>query len=143
MPAILVLDLRESLALDCFGDNERRLLVLLRRLDVGCLNLIEVMAVNFNGMPAERAGACSVGVAIPAEHRLAALAEAVHNEDAYEVAQLIVSCKLQRLIDRTFGHLTIAQHYPDTIGQFVQILASESNRSEEHTSELQSRFDLV
>ena len=109
------------------GDDERRLIRLRQRLAVGVVDLAQVVAVDLDGMPAERPGAGGVGVAVPAEHRLAALAEPVHIENANQVVELIVSGKLQRLPDRAFGHLAIAQHDPDVIRQLVEVFARDAH----------------
>ncbi len=55
---------------------------------VGVVDLAQVVAVDLDGVPAERPGAGGVGVAVPAEHRLAALAQAVHIEMPIRLSSL-------------------------------------------------------
>ena len=75
------------------------------------------------GVPAEGAGAGGVGGAVPAEVGLAALAQAVHVEDADQVVELVVGRLVERLPDRAFGHLAVAEQHPDAVGQLVEVLA--------------------
>src|SRR5699024_11937303 len=50
----------------------------------------------------------------------------------------VTMSEISHLIERMYGH-----HYtPQTISNMTKVVAEEVDRSEEHTSELQSRFDL-
>src|SRR5579859_2588029 len=123
MPAILILDLWEALALHGPCDDQRRLPAPLDRFRIGGVDLLNVVSVNLDRAPAKRSRARRIRVAIPAQHRLAPLPKPVHIEDADQVVELVMATKLHRLPDRAFRHLAIAEHDPYRIGQLVQILA--------------------
>src|SRR5579884_1047630 len=78
MPAILVDNLRKTVALLRLGDDAGWLLLLIQRVGVGAIDGVEIVAINFDGVPAESTGASGIGRAVPTEVRFAALAEAVH-----------------------------------------------------------------
>ena len=123
VPAVLVGHERKAVALLRLGDEAGRLFLLSQRLGVGAIDGVEIVAVQLDGVPAEGAGAGGVGGAVPAEVRLAALAETVHVEDADQVVELVVRRLVERLPDGALGHLAVAEHDPDAIGQLVEVLA--------------------
>src|SRR5215213_6938908 len=71
-------------------DDHGRSAGLLEGLRVGPVDLLGVVAVDLDRVPAEGLGAGDVVVAVPAVHRLPGLAEAVHVKDGYEVVELVV-----------------------------------------------------
>ena len=83
------------------------------------------MPVDLERVPAERLGARDVPVEIPADHRLAALAEAVHVDDRGEVVELEVRGVLERLPHRPFGHLAVAAEHPHAVSDAVEVLARD------------------
>src|SRR5690606_13422970 len=83
------------------------------------------MPIDLDGAPAESLGAGSVGIAIPAEHRGAALAEAIHVEDSDQVVELIEAAANERLPDRAIRHLAVTAEHPHAIGQLVEILTGQ------------------
>jgi hypothetical protein len=129
VPAFLVLDLGEALALDRLGEDHRRLVARGRgfgggegRVDVG-----QVVAIDSDYPGAERRGAGRVGLDVPAEVGRAALAEPVdvHHDD--HVGQLVVGRLVQRLPDGPFGEFAVPAQHPDPVRQLVQVLAGEGD----------------
>ena len=93
------------------------------------------MAVDLDRAPAEGAGAGGVGGGVPAEHRLAALAEAVDVDDRDEVVQAGVRGARERLPHRALGELAVAGEHPDAVGQAVERLAGERDADADGQSE--------
>src|SRR5438876_7522868 len=78
------------------------------------------MAVDANGLPAERADAPGVSIEIVTVHGLAPLAEPVDVKHTDEVVELVVRGDLDGLPLRAFGHLAIAQEDVGTIRQLIE-----------------------
>jgi hypothetical protein len=91
VPAIPILDLTKAFAFQRPGNNESRLRILLLGLSICRLDLVQIMAVDLDWMPAESAGTSGIDSAIPAHHRLAALAKPVHIEYSDKIGKAIVS----------------------------------------------------
>ncbi len=127
MPAVLVLDERDALALDRMRHDHRRTVGVAQRLLEGMVDLFQVVTVDLDRIPAERPGARRVGFDIPAQHRLAALAEPIDVDDRGQVVQLVVRGVVERLPHRALGHLAVAQQDPHVVGQLVQILAGQAD----------------
>ena len=87
MLAGLVLDRRHALALLRAGDDRDRLAGGGLGLGVGGLDRLDVVAVDRDRLPAEGLDAAHVAVEVPAEHRLARLAEAVDVDDRGQVVE--------------------------------------------------------
>ena len=85
--AVAVLDRAHALALDRARDDRDRLPVAGQRLLVGAVDLVEVVAVDLDRPPAERLRPPHIRGGVPAEHRLAALAEPVHVDDRDQVVE--------------------------------------------------------
>src|SRR5205807_9353886 len=83
--------------------------------------------VEFNGVPAEGANAGGIGTRVPAELGLAALAETVDVEDRRDVVELVVRRLVERLPDRAFRDLAVAEHDPDVVRQLVEHFAVEGH----------------
>src|SRR5260370_41666108 len=77
------------------------------------------------GAGAERVGAVTVGVQIPAVLGLAELAEPVDVQDRRQVAELVVAGLVHRLPDRPFRQLRVTAQYPDVEWQLVQVMARQ------------------
>src|SRR5439155_14531320 len=88
VPAVLVLDRLDALALDRARDDDGRLTRRRRRLRIGGVDLLDVVAVDLDRMPAERRRALHVALEVPAVHRLAALAEAGDVDDRGQFGEL-------------------------------------------------------
>ena len=125
VPPVLVLDLLRALALDRPRDDHDGLPGELERLRVRAVDRLDVVAVDLDRVPAERARPVRVRVEVPAVHRLAALAEPVDVDDRDEVVQLVVGGVLECLPLRALGDLAVAQEHPDPEGQPVELLAGE------------------
>ena len=125
VPAALVLQLRVALALDRLGDDRGRTTGGRLRLAVGRVDLLDVVPVDLDRVPAERAEALGVRGEIPAVHRLAALAEPVHVDDRGQVVELVEGGVLGRLPHRSLGHLAVAADHPDPEREPVELLAGE------------------
>ena len=122
---VAVLHGAHALALDRARDDRDRLAVARQRLLVGVVDLRDVVAVDLERAPPERLRPPRVGGGIPAQHRLAALAEAVDVDDRDQVVQRLVAGVVKGLPDRTLGHLAVATEHPDPVGQPIQALAGE------------------
>ena len=122
---VLVLDGGDALPLQRPGDHDRRLARRRDRVREGRVDRVEVVPVDLERVPAERLGARDVRVEIPADHRLAALAEAVHVDDRREVVELEVRGVLERLPHRALGHLAVAAEHPHAVRDAVEVLAGE------------------
>ena len=83
---------------------------------------VEVVAVELDRVPAERLRSRDVRVEIPADHRLAALAEPVDVDDRREVVELEVRGVLERLPHRALGHLAVAAEHPHAARQALEVL---------------------
>ena len=125
VPAVLVLDLGEALALDRLGDDHRRLAGRGEGLSVGAVDRRHVVAVDHDREAAERLHAPAVHVQGPAVLGLAALAEPVDVEDRGEVGQLVVPRLVEGLPDRALGQLGVAAQRPDVVGELVEVLARQ------------------
>ena len=120
-----VLDRLDALALLGLGDDDRRLALGLARLGVGGVDRVVVVAVDRDRVPAERLGAADVGLEVPADHRLAGLAEPVDVDDRRQVVELLVRGVLERLPHRALGHLGVAAQAPGPERQAVEPLAGQ------------------
>ena len=123
--ALEILDLAGSLSLLGPGHDDGRAAFHVRRLRERTVDLLDVVTVDLDRVPAEGASTLGVGVEIPAVHRLARLAEAVHVDDRREVVEPVVSRVLERLPDRPLRHLAVAAQHPDAVRQMVESLAGE------------------
>ena len=131
MPARLVLDRLDALALQGASDDHRRRALLGDGLAVGPVDRVDVVAVDLDRVPAEGPRAVGVGVEIPAVHRLAALAEPVHVDDRDQVVEPVESGVLEGLPHRALGHLAVAAEAPDPIGKPVELLARQRHADRE------------
>ena len=125
VPAVLVLDFGETLALDRPGDDHGRLFGVRQRLAVRPVDGAEVVAVDDDRVAAERLHAAAVGVEVPTELRLAALAEAVDVPDGGQVGRLVVRRLVECLPDRSLGELGVAAQDPHVERQLVEVLARD------------------
>src|SRR5829696_9764388 len=121
----LVLDRRYALALLGPGDDHGRRPGRRDRLVERGGDRVDVVAVDGDRVPAERLGAADVAVEVPADHRLARLAEPVDVDDRGQVVQLVERRVLERLPDRALGHLRVAAQAPDPVRQPVEPLARQ------------------
>src|SRR5581483_6736874 len=107
VPAFLVLDRLDALALDRPGDDHGRPAAGRRRLRVRGVDLLDVVTVDLDRVPAEGAGALDVAAQVPAVHRFATLPEPVHVENGGQVVEAVVAGVLERLPDRALGRLAV------------------------------------
>ena len=77
MPAILVLDERDTLAFDSFGNNQCWCSIWLDSLSKCLIDLFIIVSIDGDGIPAESVGACSISLSIPAQLSLATLAQPI------------------------------------------------------------------
>ncbi len=131
VPARLVLDRLDALALDRARDDHRRHALHRGGLAVGALDRADVVAVDLDRVPAERLRPVRVRVEVPAVHRLAALAELVHVDDRGQVVEPVEGGVLERLPHRALGHLAVAAEHPDAVRQLVELLAGERDPDRE------------
>ena len=118
--AVLVLDLLDALALDRVTDHDGRPpgreCFAVRTID--CLDIV---ALDFDRMPAERAGAVRVRVEIPAVHRLTALAEAIDVDDRDQVVEAVERRVLERLPLGALRDLAVAAQDPNGRRRLVEL----------------------
>ena len=120
MLAVLVLDRLHALALLGPRDDRDRLAGRGLGLGVGGLDRVHVVAVDRDRLPAERLDPAHVAVEVPAEHRLARLAEPVDVDDRGQVVEPLPAGVLEGLPHRALGHLGVAAQHPHAVGQLVQ-----------------------
>ena len=124
--AVLVLDRRDALPLHRPRDDDRRLPA---RRDAPGRTRASIasrscpsISIAFQPNASARA---TYDVEVPADHRLAALAEPVDVDDRGEVVELEVRGVLERLPHRALGHLAVAAEHPDAARQALEVLAGE------------------
>ena len=127
VPVQLVLDLLDALALERVRHDHGGLAVRVERLRVRAVDLLEVVPVDLDRLPAEGLGPLRVRVQIPAVHRLAALPEPVHVDDRGQVLELVERGVLEGLPHRALGHLAVAAQAPDPVREPVEVLAGEGD----------------
>ena len=95
------------------------------RLGECAVDRLDVVAVDDDRVPAERPRTRDVDVEVPADHRLAALAQPVDVDDRGQVVELVVRGVLERLPHRALGHLAVAAQHPDAVRDAIEPLAGE------------------
>ena len=125
--AVDVLDRRDALALDRARDEHRRLAGRRDRFRVRAVDLLDRVPVHRDRVPAECLRALDVRVQIPADHRLAALAEAVHVEDRGQVVEVVVRGVLERLPHRALGELAVTAEHPHAERKAVEVLPRQGD----------------
>jgi hypothetical protein len=101
---------------------------------VGAVDRLGVVPVDHDRMPTERLRALPVRVGVPAEHRLAALAEPVDIEDRRQVVELVVRSVVERLPDRSLGRLAVAVEHPDVGRHPVEVLGAQRHSDPDRES---------
>ena len=71
------------------------------------VDLLQVVSVDFERLPSERAGPLRVWAGLLPDHRRPALAQAVHVDHDDEVVQAEVGRVLERFPYRAFGHFAV------------------------------------
>ena len=100
--------------------------VVATRLAERLVDRVDVVPVDLDRVPAERLGARDVDVEIPADHRLAALAEPVHVDDRREVVELEVrACSNASHIEPSAISLSPQQH-PHAVREVLEVLAASA-----------------
>ncbi len=125
--AVSVLDRGDTLSLHRARHDDRRL----PRRGNGCTERLvdrsDVVPVDLDGVPPERLGARGVDVEIPADHRLAPLAEPIDVDDRREVVELEMRSVLECLPHRAFGHLAVPAEHPYAARQALQVLGGNGH----------------
>src|SRR6266852_249326 len=125
VPALFILQEGDTLTLYGLSDNHSRRAVGLYGLCECLVDLVIVMPVNHDSVPAEAIGACLIGGGVPAQFGFAALPQAIAVEYSNQVIQLVMRGVIEGFPDRTFCHLAITQQNPDMIEQFVKVFADQ------------------
>ena len=122
MPSFLVLQERDAGAFHRLGQDGQRLRAQAHR-GKHFGDLLQIMAIDLLGAPAEGLKAPFVGAKVTRERRGLALAEPVdiHNRD--EVVQVVDACQRGRLPDRAFRAFAIAEQHIGPVVQVVQLRA--------------------
>ena len=118
----LILHRRDALPLHRARDENRGLARRRDGLTERRVDRVEVVAVERDRVPPESLRAGDVRVEIPADHRLAALAEPVDVDDRREVVEPEVRGVLERLPHRALGHLAVAAEHPHAARQVLEVL---------------------
>src|SRR5580765_4150184 len=127
VPAFLVLDGLDALALDRAGDDHRRPSLRLLGLLVRAVDLLDLVTVDLDRVPAERACPFDVDAGVPADHRLAALTQPVDVDDRGQIVELVVRRMLERLPHRALGHLTVSAEHPHARWEPVEEFRGEAH----------------
>ena len=125
MPAVLVLDLAESLPLDGARDHDGRLAGRLARLLQGLVDLLHVVAIDDDGAATEGLDPVAIDIGLPFVLGRSPLAEPIDIEDGGEVREPVVAGFVEPFPDRPFRQLAIAGESPDVVGQLVELAAGE------------------
>ena len=134
MPAVLVLDGRYALSLQRPRDDDRRSPCRRDRATERVVDRLDVVPVDLDRVPTECLCACEIGVEIPADHRLAALAEPVHVDDRRQVVELEVRGVLEGLPHGALGHLAVTAEHPDARGQPLEVFRRECHADADRQS---------
>jgi hypothetical protein len=89
------------------------------------MDLLDVVPVDLDRVPAESTEAVRVGREVPTVHRLAALPEPVHVDDRGQVVELVEGGVLGCLPHRALGHLAVAADRPGAERQPIELLARQ------------------
>ena len=111
MPAVLVLGERHALALERPGQDHRRLALDRPRFLVGGEQLVDVVPVDRDGVPAEGAPAGRELLEVVPELRRPALSEAVDVGDRADRVELEELAHLGGFPHRAFRRFTVAHHH--------------------------------
>ena len=111
VPAVLPLDKRDALALDGAGEDHRRLSLDLARLVERVENRRQVVAVDDDRVPAERAPAALELLHVMLPHRRPALAEPVDVGEAAEAVEPVHRRDVGRFPHRPFRRLAVAEQH--------------------------------
>ena len=109
VPVVLALGDGNALALHRPRHDHRRLALDGARLGERIEHLVQVVAVDGDGVPAERAPAAGELVEVVLPHRRAALTETVHVGDGAEVIEAVLRGHCRRFPDRAFSRFTVAE----------------------------------
>ena len=120
-----ILDRLYAAALQCARHDRGRAALGRLRLGVGGLDRVDVVSVDHDRVPAERADPLGVALGVPAQHRLARLAEPVDVDDRDQVVEAFPAGVLERLPHRALGHLGVAAQAPHAVRQAVQPAARD------------------
>ena len=112
VPALLVGEEGDAVPFLRPGDDEGRVVVG-DRVAVGEVDLLDVVAVDLRGAPAERLGPAPEHIPGPPVHRGTTLPEAVQVEDRGDVARAVERDRFHRLPDRALCHLGVTEQHPD------------------------------
>ena len=127
VPAVLVLDGRDALAFQRAREDRRRPAGERLGVAVRPVDLLDVVAVDLDRVPAERSRALGEHPGVTPDHRLAALAEAVDVDDRREVVERVVRGVLERLPHRSLGELRVSAEHPDAVGKPVEVPARDGH----------------
>ena len=109
------------------SDDHGRMAGRLGGADQRPVNGCHVMAVDLDRLPAEGLGPAPVRIEVPAVHRLAGLAEAVHVDDGGKIVQPMEARVLEGLPHRALGHLRVAAQAPDAVREPVELLPGQGD----------------
>jgi hypothetical protein len=84
---------------------------------IGVIDRLDVVAVDHDRLPAERADPLGVCIEVPLVPRRAALAQAVDVEDRGQVVEPLAAGVLERLPHRALGQFAVAAQHPHPVGQ--------------------------
>ncbi len=89
------------------------------------VDIIQVMAVNLNRMPAKRAGPVGVGLNVPSQLGLASLSQTIDVDDGSHVGEVVVGGLVETFPYGALRGFAVSHQHPHTIRKLVEILAGQ------------------
>ena len=117
VPRVLVFDGRDAVALERSRQDHRRTPGDRARLGVGIEQRVDVVAVDDDGVPAERAPLRRVRLHVVLPHRRAALAEPIDVGDAHQVVERVERRRFGRFPDGSFGRFAVAEQHVGAVAR--------------------------
>jgi hypothetical protein len=125
METVAVLDLGDTAPLHGSRDDHRGLPARPHRIRERGIDRLDVVAVDRDRAPAERAGALDIDIEVPPDHRLATLPEPVDVENRDQVVELVVAGVLVCLPHGSLGHLAVPAKDPDAVRKPLEVLPGD------------------
>src|SRR5262249_59768514 len=94
---------------------------------IGLVDLLVVVAINLDGVPAECSRPLGIRLRVPLELGRATLSQTVHIKNGRQIIELVIPGLVQRLPNRALSRLAIPEQNPYMVGQLVQIFAIEGD----------------
>lgn len=123
VPIDQVFDFGKEFTLERFGHDGCGLAFGGRRFEERLAQLFDVVAVDDDRVEAEALDAFAIRVHVVLQQSRLRLAQTVDIEDGAQIVQIVVRGEIQRLPDRAFGALAVADDAVGSVRGFVVVLA--------------------